>query len=62
MIPATVRRVALAHGIRLERTGDGDYIIRDRNGAVVEATRTARPKVCHALAMIRRHLANGGAE
>lgn len=59
-IPATVRRVALAHQIPLGRScEDGHYYIVDRaTGQYAEMTRTANPKVCHALAMIRRYLAD----
>lgn len=57
-VPITVSRLAAKHGITVERTTLGDYLIRDESGHLAEATRTGNPLVCHAKAMIRRYLAH----
>lgn len=54
-IPVTVARFASRKDLAVERLATGEYIVRDE-GVVVEMTRTDRPKVCHALAMMRRRL------
>ena len=58
-IPKTVVRFALRHRIPLYRDANGYYIRDPKTLRVVEATRTAHPQVCHALAMCRRYLARG---
>jgi hypothetical protein len=64
-MPKTVIAFALKHKIPVGcvHARDGKsieyYYTVDKKGNQVEMTRTANPKVCHALAMCRRHLARG---
>lgn len=66
LIPKTVLKFALQHKIALGAVHARDgksieyYYTVDNKGNQVEMTRTASPKVCHALAMCRRHLARQG--
>lgn len=53
-LPKTVRDFALKHKISVGRNNYG-YYIRE-HGLVVEQTRSAKPTVANALAMMRRHL------
>jgi len=60
-MPAAVVRYALIHQIRLGRKLDTDgsvdfYYVADHDGRIVEATRTTKPKACHAIAMMQRYL------
>lgn len=65
-MPKTVIAFALKHRIAIgcQHAADGKsieyYYIVDKSGTQVEMTRTASPKVCHALAMCRRYLARFG--
>ena len=64
-LPKSVREFALAHRLRVGRHWDawgGYYFVADpTSGAIIETTRTAHPKPCHALAMCRRYLGRGAA-
>lgn len=67
-MPKTVIAFALKHKIPLgasytddRKTVDYYYIVDDK-GNRIETTRTAKPKVSHALAMCRRYLAHLGSE
>lgn len=65
-MPKTVIAFALKNQIPIgaEHSADGKsieyYYIVDNKGNQIETTRTAAPKVCHALAMCRRYLARQG--
>ena len=59
-LPTQVRNFAILHKINVGFVCDefgGYYCVRDPQTAeIVETTRTMRPKVCHAMAMMRRYL------
>lgn len=65
-MPKTVIEFALKHGIPIgaQYSRDGKsieyYYTVDNKGNQIETTRNANPKVSHALAMCRRHLARQG--
>lgn len=62
MLPIKARILAEHYGINLGRqeTADGDwfYFVRDPvTLQYTDTTRTARPKACHALALVKREIA-----
>lgn len=61
-LPLKARILAMHYGINLgmQETGDGDwfYFVRDPvTLAFTDTTRTAYPKACHALALVKREIA-----